>query len=182
MMVVAILGLRSVFSLPISLTANWVLRTTQLCPSHRYIAATRSSILILAVIPVWLVSASLSFSFRPVSQVAGHLAVLALIGYILADLSLIGFYKVPFTCSFLPGKANFQLVFWGFLILFVTIVAPLISLEWLALHDLYQYVRMVAILVIVASVLRAFNHRCAKSAVLYFEELPDEVITTLGLI
>jgi hypothetical protein len=41
---------------------------------------------------------------------------------------------------------------------------------------------MVAILVIVASVLRAFNHRCSKSAVLYFEELPDEVITTLGLI
>jgi hypothetical protein len=31
MMIFAVFGLRNVFSLPISLTANWVLRTTQLC-------------------------------------------------------------------------------------------------------------------------------------------------------
>ena len=182
MMAFAILGLRSVFSLPISLTANWVLRTTQLCPSQEYIAATRQSLLVLAVAPVWLVSALLSFSFRPFAQVAGHLVVLALIGYILAEISLIGFYKVPFTCSFLPGKTNFQLVFWGVLVLFVTVAVPFMSQEWHALHDLFQYACMVAVLVCGASGLWAFNRYRAKSAVLYFEELPDEVITTLGLI
>jgi hypothetical protein len=182
MMAFAILGLRSVFSLPISLTANWVLRTTQLCPSQEYIAATRRSVLVLAVVPVWLLSALLSFSFRPFAQVAGHLAVLGLIGYILAELSLIGFYKVPFTCSFLPGKTNFQLVFWGFFVLFVTVAVPLMSQEWQALHDLFLYACMVAVLVCAASALWAVNRNRAKSAVLYFEELPDEVITTLGLI
>jgi hypothetical protein len=181
-MALAILGLRSVFSLPISLTANWVLRTTQLCPSQEYIAATSQSLLVLAVVPVWLVSALLSFSFRPFAQVAGHLVVLALIGYILAEVSLIGFYKVPFTCSFLPGKTNFQLVFWGFLVLFVTVAVPFMSQEWQALHDLFQYACMVAVLVCAALALWAFNRNRAKSAVLYFEELPDEVITTLGLI
>jgi hypothetical protein len=34
----------------------------------------------------------------------------------------------------------------------------------------------------VAMGLWAFNRHQAKSAVLYFEELPDEVLTTLGLI
>jgi hypothetical protein len=182
MMAFAILGLRSVFSLPISLNANWVLRTTQLCPSQKYIVATKRSLLFLAVLPVWLLSALLSFSFRPFAQVAGHLAVLAFIGYILAELSLIGFYKVPFTCSFLPGKTNFQLIFWGFLILFITVAVPLMPQEWEALHDLYQYAYMVGILVLVATILWAFNRHRAKSAVIYFEELPDEVITTLGLI
>jgi hypothetical protein len=182
MMAFAILGLRCVFSLPISLTANWVLRTTQLCPSQKYIAATRRSVLILAVVPVWLVSALLSFPFRPFTQVAGHLAVLAFVGYILAELSLIGFYKVPFTCSFLPGKTNFQLIFWGFLVLFITVAVPLMSQEWEALHDLFQYVCTVAVLVAVASALWAFNYHRAKSAILYFEELADDVITTLGLI
>jgi hypothetical protein len=182
MMAFAILGLRGVFSLPISLTANWVLRTTQLCPSQKYIAATRRSVLILAVVPVWLVSALLSFPFRPFSQVAGHLVVLALIGYILVEISLIGFCKVPFTCSFLPGKTNFQRVFWGSLVLFITVVVPLMSQEWEALHDLYQYAYMVGMLVFVATILRAFNRHRAKFAVIYFEELPDDVITTLGLI
>jgi hypothetical protein len=158
------------------------LRTTQLCPSQKYIVATKRSLLFLAVLPVWLLSALLSFSFRPFAQVAGHLAVLAFIGYILAELSLIGFYKVPFTCSFLPGKTNFQLIFWGFLILFITVAVPLMPQEWEALHDLYQYAYMVGILVLVATILWAFNRHRAKSAVIYFEELPDEVITTLGLI
>jgi len=41
---------------------------------------------------------------------------------------------------------------------------------------------MVVVLVCGASVLWAFNRNRAKSAVLYFEELPDEEITTLGMI
>jgi hypothetical protein len=181
MMAFAILGLRSVFSLPISLTANWVLRTTQLCPSQKYIAATRRSMLVLAVVPAWLLSALLSFPLRPFAQVGGHLAVLALFGWILAELSLIGFYKVPFTCSFLPGKTNFQIVFWGFFVLFITVAIPLMFQEWEALHELSLYVRMVAVLIVVAAALWASNLYRAKSAILYFEELPDEMITTLGL-
>jgi len=182
MMTFAILGLRCGFSLPISLTANWVLRTTQLCPSQKYIAATRRSMLLLAVVPVWLVSALLSISCRPFAQVAGHLAALAVIGYILAELSLIGFYKVPFTCSFLPGKTNFQFVLWGFLVLSFTFMVPLMSQEWKALHNIFDYVFLLSVHIVVASVLWAFNRHRAKSAVLYFEELPDEIITTLGLV
>jgi len=181
MMLFAVFGFRSVFPLPISLTANWALRTTQLCPSYKYIAATRRTLLLLAVAPVWLVSALLSFSLRPFSQVAGHLVVLALVGYILAELSLIGFYKVPFTCSFLPGKSNIQYMFWGFLIVVIVIAIPLVLREWNALHDLFQSACMIGILAAVTCALWAFNRHRAKSAVLYFEELPEELITTLRL-
>jgi hypothetical protein len=182
MMAFAILGLRSVFSLPISLTANWVLRTTQLLPSQNYIAATRRTLLLLGVLPAWLVAALLSIHFRPLAQVAGHLAVLAAVGYIFAELSLIGFYKVPFTCSFLPGKTNFQFMLWGFFILFFTVAVPLMLREWNALHDHSDFVCLSSVLIVVASGLWAFNRYRAKSAVLYFEELPEEIITTLGLV
>src|ERR1019366_3566577 len=76
MMSFAVFGLRSVFSLPISLTANWVWQLTQLRPSERYIAATRRTLLCLAVVPVGIISALLSLSFRPWHHVAAHLAVL----------------------------------------------------------------------------------------------------------
>jgi hypothetical protein len=58
--------------------------------------------------------------------------VLALIGWIFTELSLIDFYKVPFTCSYLPGKSNFQFVFWGFAVLFVLAV-PCAEVELRAL-------------------------------------------------
>ncbi len=181
MMIFATIGLRWVFALPISLTANWVLRTTQLRSSQNYIAATRLSLLVLAVLPVWLLSALLALPLRPVNLVAGHLVVLALIGYILAELNLIGFHKVPFTCSYLPGKSNIQFIFWGFLVVVVAIAIPLMWQEWRALQDLVHYACMIGILAAVSCALWAFNRHRANSAVIYFEELPDVTIQTLGL-
>ena len=137
--------------------------------------------LVLAVLPVWLLSALLALPLRPFNQVAGHLAVLALIGYILAELNLIGFYKVPFTCSYLPGKSNIQFIFWGFLVVVIAIAIPLMSEEWTALQNWTRYACMIGILLAVACALWAFNSYRAESAVIYFEEVPDEGILTLGL-
>jgi hypothetical protein len=181
MMNLAVFGLRSVFSLPISLTANWVLRITQLCPPEKYIAATRRCIWLLAVLPVWLVSAGLSLSFRPWHQVAAHLAVLAILGSIFAELSLIGFHKAPFTCFYLPGKVNIQAVFWGFLFLSLVFALLNADFELRALHKPIQLLSIMSLLGTMGLGLWAFNHHRAKSAVLYFEELPEQVITTLGL-
>ena len=182
MMSFAVFGLRSVFSLPISLTANWVWRLTQLRPSEKYIAATRRTLLCLAVVPVGIISALLSLSFRPWHHVAAHLAVLALVGWISTELSLIGLYKVPFTCSYLPGKVHVQVMF-GCLLLLLFVFAMLTAeFELPSLNDPFRYVCMMSVLGAVALGLWAFNRHRAKSAVLYFEEIPPEVITTLGLV
>jgi hypothetical protein len=181
MMFFAGVGLRNVFSLPISINANWVLRTTQIRPSQDYVAATRRSLQLLAVVPVWLLSAALAFGFRPVSQVAAHLAVLALLGIILVELCLVGFYKVPFTCSYLPGKTNIQFAFWGFVIVLLAVIVPCAEFELRALHMADRYGFMLCLLVGLAVALFAYNHHQAESAVIYFEEIPEAVITTLGL-
>jgi hypothetical protein len=181
MMIFVVVGLRSVFSLPISLTANWVLRTTQLCPSEKYVAATRRSLLLLAVAPVWLLSAALAFPFRPTRHVVAHLLILALFGWILAELCLIGFYKVPFTCSYLPGKSNIQLVFWAFFIVCLPLVISISNFEQHAFSNPLKFVGMVAAFAAVSLGIFVLNTNRAKSAVIYFEEIPEEPITTLGL-
>ncbi len=177
----AVIGLRSVYALPISLTANWVLRTTQLQPSEKYIAATRRSLLLFAVLPVWLVSALFALAYRPFPQVAAHLLILALLGSILADLNLLGFYKVPFTCSYLPGKSNIQFSFWIFIIVFVPLTLLGANYELKALDHPFQCACIVAALAAVALGLWAVNRHRSRSAVLYFEELPEEILTTLRL-
>ena len=182
MMLFAVVGLSRVFALPISLTANWVLRIAQLCPTEKYFAATRQALLWIAVLPWCIVSAVLSLSFRPAHQVVAHLAMLAVLGSILADLSLIGFSKVPFTCSYLPGKSNIQYVFWFLAMVIIPLVASGANRELHALNHPRELARLSAGLLAAASALWAFNHHRAKSAVLYYEELPEEVITTLGLL
>jgi hypothetical protein len=181
MMFFMVAGFRSVFALPISLTANWVLRTTQLKPTEDYVAATRRTLLVLAVAPVWLLCAALAYRMSPTLQAFGHLAVLALLGFVLVEVSLIHFYKVPFTCSYLPGKANFQLTFWGFVVVLISVVVPCAEFELRALHDADRYGFMLCFLVGAGGGLYAFNLHSAKSAAIHFEELPDEAITTLKL-
>jgi hypothetical protein len=182
MMCFSVIGLRNVFPLPISLTANWILRITQLRPTQKYIDATQGSMLLFAVAPAWILSALLSLFYRPWQQVAEHLLVLALLGVIFAELSLIGFYKVPFTCSYLPGKSNIQFAFWGFVVVLLVLAVSFAPFEYAALSNASTYSFLIVGLAVSECGLIAFNRHRSKSAELYFEEPPEEPITTLRLI
>jgi hypothetical protein len=181
MMSFAVAGLRGIFSLPVSLKANWILRVTQLRPTVTYIAATRRSLQVFGVLPVLVFSAALSFHFRPISHAYRHVAFLAIFGFILVEMSLVHFDKVPFTCSFIPGKTNFQIVFWGAVFAFMILSLLFGRYE---LHTL-GWVRSYAILMTMSGLVAIgfwiFNRLHARTAVLYYDEVIPEFITRLGL-
>jgi hypothetical protein len=181
MMSLAVVGLRSVFALPVSLNANWVLRVTQLSASGRYLAGVRRGLLLLSVAPAWAVAAALGAGFRPWTQVAMHLAVLAAVGWILAELCLIGVEKIPFACSYLPGKTNLQYLFWGLTVVFLVVAMQLANEEVKLLGHPVEFAGLVGILAAIGAGLWGLNRRKAREAVLYYEELEPVVIQTLGL-
>jgi hypothetical protein len=181
MMSFAVVGIRVAFSLPVSLPANWILRITQVHPSQDYIATTRRSLLVLAVAPILIGSATCSLPFQPWRQVAGHIAVLGLLGVLFTELSLLGFHKIPFTCSFLPGKANVQFAFWAYLLLLIPLTEKSARFEQSALEDPLKYLLALSVVGIVALALWIWNTLQADSALLNFEELPPAEIMGLGL-
>jgi hypothetical protein len=182
MMTFGVFGLRGVFTLPISLQANWVLRITQLQPTRNYFAATRLALLLFAVAPVLIVTTLLALNFRPWQHGFQHLVILALLGCLLVEFSLYKFDKVPFTCSFLPGKTNIQVIFWGFAFIAGIFGVASAVYEQGALHNASQYTTMCGVLLAGVVSLAALNRIRAKGAVLYFEEVPPEVIVRLGLL
>jgi len=181
MMVFAVFGLRCVFALPITLHANWMLRVTQLRSTSQYVAATRVALLLLAALPAWLIAAALSVPFQPSDEVIAHLAAVALFGLILTEISLLGFYKLPFTCSVLPGKTNIQFLFWGFFSFVVIAAYMFADFEIDALRNPLRFGSLLAALAAIAISLWVLNRHRARLAVLHFEELPPEIITTLGI-
>jgi hypothetical protein len=181
MLCLAVFGLRSIFSLPVSLKANWVLQVTQLRPAEQYIAGTRRAMLALATIPLWLTAAGLVLCHRPWRANAEALLVLALAGSILTDLSLVGVSKIPFACSYLPGKSNVQYMFWAFVGVFAPLAMMFSRYELEVLSRPLGYVALVTALSMVALGLWQFNRHRSRSAVLYYEELEPEIITTLGI-
>jgi hypothetical protein len=181
MLCLAVVGLRSIFSLPVSLKANWVLQVTQLRPSAEYIAGTRRALLVMSAGPVWVVAAALSLWFRPCTAVGEHLVVLGLVAVTLAELSLLNVSKIPFACSYLPGKSNIQYMFWAFIVVFLPIAMSIANWEMKGFRAPRQMLLMLAVLGVLAGGLWAWNRHAARGAVLYYEEQEPEVITTLGL-
>jgi hypothetical protein len=182
MMGVAVAGVRVVFAMPIALRANWIFRITEIRNVSAYLSAAWRSLAVLALLPVWVGFAVLFLLIWPWRLAAGHLAVLGAVGTILVSACLYSFRKIPFTCSYLPGKAKLHLVFCAC----VLVPLPLASLgarfEWKALQAPISFALMMALLVVAALVIWSKTLASANTVkALRFEEEEEPEIFRLGL-
>jgi hypothetical protein len=183
MMWLAVIGTRVVFAMPTELRANWIFRTTNLRGVPDCLKATRRSLFTLAVAPVWMIWAVVLLRLWPWQPAAGHLVVLGLLGTILVEVCLLNFHKIPFTCSYLPGKANVYYLFFAYTMLSVTFLDRAAGLERNALQSPRQFA-IVLVALTVAIILvrwRTFDLVQSEGAELRFEELEPPAILELGL-
>jgi hypothetical protein len=182
MMCITVVGTRVVFSMPINLRANWIFRVTQVSGAREYMAAIRRPLFVLAVAPVWVLSAALLFSIWPWQVAADHLVVLGLLGAAVAYVCLAAFRKIPFTCSYLPGKSYLHMAFLTAMFLMLFIIRGVVF-ESAALRNRTSYTAMVAALAVAVVAARwwAVARGNEVDAVVQFEEVPAAILQTLGL-
>jgi CubicO group peptidase (beta-lactamase class C family) len=178
----AVMGGRVVFSIPLDLRANWIIRIMRPAGVAECLGASRRALWGMAVVPVWSAMAVFFFWTWPWRAAAGHLIVLALLAAIAGELMLYGFQKIPFTCSYLPGKSYVHMAAIG-LLGFLLLVLKGYPIERSALEDGRRYLALVLVLSLVWGVARRRTARRARSdeAVLRFEEEQEPVIHGLGL-
>jgi CubicO group peptidase (beta-lactamase class C family) len=178
----AILAVRVVASMPLELRANWVFRITPVQGGAQTAAAVRRAFYVLGLVPAWSASACVFLWGWPWRPAVGHLAVLGLVGIAATELCLAGFHKIPFTCSYLPGKSRANMAFLAFVILLCAMIEGA-KFERRALGDAASFAGMAALLAVVAAGARWWAHILAKSAgaELRFEEEPAPAIFALDL-
>ena len=181
MVSLAVIGLRAVASLPISLNANWVMRVTQFGRSVPYLSAGRMMTWLLAALPVLVGVAGLALLYRPREQAFEHVVVLVVVAWLVIELCLVGVTKAPFACSYLPGKSNVQARFWAFAIVMLPLARLWGIYERRLLQRPPEFARAAVVLAGIAMLLWLWNRRAAKTAVLEFEELEPAVVTTLNI-
>jgi hypothetical protein len=181
-MCVCVVGTRVVFSMPLALRANWVFRLTEVRAPREYVAAVRRPLFVLAVAPVWLAFAAIFLTMSPWRTALEHLAILGVWGLLLAWLGLYGFQKIPFTCSYLPGKSSVHMAFLGALGALLAIQQG-VMLEQRALAEPAIFAQMVGALFAAAFLARWRAVRFAKSdeAFVQFEEEDTQAVLVLGL-
>ncbi|MGD0302572.1 MAG: hypothetical protein ABSE86_36340 [Bryobacteraceae bacterium] len=182
MIVLAAVGTRVAFALPLDLRANWIFRVIGVPGGLESRAASRRALLLLSVAPVWLATALVCLTLWPGRQNAAHLVVLGLLGLMLADVCLMRFQKVPFTCSYLPGKSRFHMLFLGALgVLLIGSNGTMLERD--ALRETGSMAVMLALLAIAFVAVRWTTIALAKSddRELLFEEEVPPAVQGLGL-
>src|SRR6185436_20089874 len=110
-----------------------------------YLTARRR-VLLLAVGLLWLGWAVVLLWNWTVWSAVAHIILLALISLILTEITLLGIQKIPFTCSYQPGKSNFHLSFWAWAGLAFALFMKGIEFETQALQDARTYTLTVIVL------------------------------------
>ena len=136
--------------------------------------------LLMALAPLFIFLAPLYLMLSVWSQMLLHLSYCAMLSLMLVEMLMFRFPKIPFTCSYLPGKANLRLYWAPYLFAGLVYLSTAISLEtWL----LRQPDRFVAFFLVVAGVLllsRACQDRwMARHCEFIFEEEPDPAVHSL---
>ncbi len=177
-----IIGLRVSFSIPIELRANWLFRLTDPFGRADYLAASRKALILFALLPVTAIATPFYLAVWPPAKALGHMAFLAVFGLLVIELVLTRFAKVPFTCSYLPGRANLKIMFgvyWGLLIIVSEMVT---DFERTALRHPAAYAKLMAFTV-GAWLFAAYRARGARAGIpaLSFDEQPEPAVMGLGL-
>jgi hypothetical protein len=155
----AMLGLRLVVAIPVALRANWIFQLTQIHAPGVYVRAVRQTLLGLSVAPVWLLISAVMLWQFPLWTTLVHLLALWMVGSILIDIALLSLPKLPFACSYLPGKAQLHLLFWGGVILGIPLAKQAGSFESRFLISGLRSALLIAVLASCAIAVRQWTTR-----------------------
>ncbi len=143
-MTLLVIGTRTAFAVPLERPSAWVFRAAGSRSGAELQAAARRPLVLLAVVPVWLLSATVCLWLWPSWPSLVHTALLGCYGLALAEILLLRFREIPFASSYLPGKSHVHIILMGgFLLLLASIQVALYergalksfrtSIAWLAI-------------------------------------------------
>jgi hypothetical protein len=177
-----LVGMRVIFTIPAELRANWIFKLSAGQDRADYLAGVYKVMLVLGVAPLVSALFPLYLACWHWSITVLHLSFSLILVLILLEILLFRFQKIPFTCSYLPGKANIKLFWAVYLFSFTTYAYSMTSLESWMLEDPIRlgpfYFLALALLVGLAIDRSRFLRRRFD---LIYEEEPEPAVRTLDL-
>ena len=179
----AVAGARAIFSLPVSLGSNWIFRLTAVHPPGCYFSGVRKALFAVTVLPVWLACAGGYFLIWPARPAAQHMLVLAIAAVFLVHRFLDQFRKIPFACSYLPGKSNLHVKLGIYGLAFLAIASFSIQIEYFAMPHPWRFAIFCGALALAAAWAWRRWWEFARSPYnwIQFEDLPQADVEALDL-
>ena len=176
--VVLLIGARHLFSRPTELKANWVFQLTERDARGEWLYAVDRLVLLCASL-LWIVPLPVEVHWLGMRGIA-EAALTAIGGLALYNWTFSSWDKLPFTCSYLPGKTEG----WVLALRFLAIAAVMPFLQGLLFRTLYSSALYTVLFVILAAAWRRFHIARREhwpEVRLKYEEVLDPAVHGLNL-
>ena len=174
-------GMRRVFAVPAELRANWLFQVADRGEAKRCLAGVKKAMLVLGVVPLFALLLPLHVLFWGWRTALLHMLFGTVISWLLVDVLLVSFDKFPFTCSYVPGKANLKVSWPLYLFGFTTYVSAFLTLEYWMLQRPVRFLWLVAVVILVQAALFIYRWRVGHDVALVYDEQPEPLVRTLNL-
>ena len=105
-----------------------------------------------------------------------------ILALILIECLLLDFRKIPFTCSYLPGKANITTHWIFYWMMFTTYAYSMAALEFWILRSGARIAAGYLLAVLTMAAMIVFRHRQHENTLSFiFEDEPEPTVRTLNL-
>jgi hypothetical protein len=122
-------GFRAVYQFPAELASNWIFRITETGWAEISRTVTRKRVLVSGIAPAMLLLGPAALVVWGPGLALLHLAFELATAALLTELMFWTFDKVPFTCSYYPGRNNLSILFVLYLYGFTLYSSQLAGLE-----------------------------------------------------
>jgi hypothetical protein len=175
-------GLRVGFAIPAELRANWVFQLTECEQSRECLSGTRKAVMVFAILPLFGSLAPFYVALWGWQTAALHTCFGMTLSLILMELLLLKLRKIPFTCSYVPGKARLNTRCFLYLMAFTTYAYTMSRLElWMLKSPMRLVVFYGLAFSVLGGVIALRDRLQAGGFALVFEEEPEPVVRTLNL-
>ncbi|MBA2602027.1 MAG: hypothetical protein H0U94_00435, partial [Acidobacteria bacterium] len=172
----ALCGSRTILAIPADIKANWLFRlhASDSC-MPQVVDGARAALLVAVVVPVAAAAGILGVWFWGVRSGGIHGVVTGALGVLLLEVLLVGFRKVPFACTYFPGRSRVRTMWPIYGLAFSVYAFSLAALEAAALVRPVLLVPMLAVIAGVTSALRFASRRDLQPppGLTYEESDPD---------
>lgn len=175
-----LIGMRSLANVPSSLEANWAFRISEREPRRHYFSGFKKGIFFLTLLPLFIPLYLFYFYLWGWKFALLHILFGLASSLWLLEILFFGYPKIPFACTYVPGKAKLHLYWLVYVLAFIAYVLFFSRLEsslFSAPGSFYYFYGVMGILVLAMKVYEdIFIYR--KQPIRYEDE-PEPVMIVL---
>jgi hypothetical protein len=156
-------GMRSVFAIPVEPKANWAVRVREPADRAGAMAGVRRAMVAAGVAPMVLLVVAALTPLWGISAALRHGVFCLMLGMLLVEILLIGFAKIPFTCTYHPAHSRLRTRWPAYLVAFLAYAYLMPAVEYRVLRTTPRLMVLCAVIGIVIVAIARLRARALSS-------------------